>query len=108
MVKLAASSHLSMPNISRGGATSSTKEDCIELAVAINEQPCAFWDGEDGVAMGDVFDELAVNVLGEFYRPFRAARRARPTALTGECYEGRVLTAAAVYPGGAVSKDTAV
>ena len=52
---------------------SGTKEDGIELAVVLKEDPQAFWDGEDGVAVWDVFDNFAIDVLGKLDRSLRPA-----------------------------------
>ena len=43
---------------------SGTKEDGVELAVILEEDFHAFWDGEDGVAIGDIFEDLVVDVFG--------------------------------------------
>jgi hypothetical protein len=42
---------------------SGTKENSVELAVVLKEDPQAFRDCKDGVAMWDVFDNFAVNVF---------------------------------------------
>ena len=67
---------------------SGTKDNGVELAVVLKEDSQAFWDGEDGVAMGDVFDNFAVDVFptsprlrrtsGELHRSLRPARGAYP------------------------------
>ena len=55
------------------GSPGSTEQDGIEFAVVLKEDPRAFWDGKDGVAMGDIFDDFAVDVLCELHCPFRSA-----------------------------------
>ena len=87
---------------------SGTKEDGVELAVVLKEDSQAFWDGEDGVAMGDVFDNFAVDVFCELYRSLSSARGAYPPELAGECDKERVLASITVYPCGTVSEDSAV
>lgn len=72
------------------------------------EYPEAFWDSKDCMAMGDVFDNFAVNVFGELYRSLGPARGAYSSAFAGERDKERVLTAIAVYPGGTVGEDAAV
>ena len=52
----------------RERSPSGTKEYGVELAVVLKEHPQAFWDGEDGVAVGNIFDYLTVNMLCEFDR----------------------------------------
>ena len=41
----------------------SPKEDGVERAVVLKEYPKALWDSKDRMAMGDVFDNFAVDVL---------------------------------------------
>ena len=50
-----------------------TKQDGVELAVILKEDPQAFRDGEDGVAMRDVFDNFAIDVFCELYRSLCSA-----------------------------------
>ena len=49
----------------RERSPSGTKEDGVELAVVLEKHPYTFWDREDGMAMGDVFDNFAVDVFCE-------------------------------------------
>jgi hypothetical protein len=44
---------------------SSTKEDGVELAAVLKEDSLAFWDSEDCVSMGNVFDNFAIDVFCE-------------------------------------------
>ena len=44
----------------------------------------AFWDSKDRMAMGDVFDNFAVNVFGELYRSLRSTGGADPSAFIRE------------------------
>jgi hypothetical protein len=87
---------------------SGAKEDGVELAVVPKEDSQAFRDGEDGVAMRDVFDNFAVNVLGELDSSLRSTGRAHPTALAGEGDKERVLASITIHPCGTVSEDSAV
>jgi hypothetical protein len=48
-------------------AEGGTKEDGVQFAVVLKEDSQAFWDGEDGVAMGDVFDNFAGDVFCELH-----------------------------------------
>jgi hypothetical protein len=68
----------------------------------------AFWDSEDGVAMGDVFDNFAVDVFCELHRSLSSARGAYPTALARKRDQERVLASITVYPCGTVREDSAV
>ena len=52
---------------------SSTKEDGVELSVVPEEDSQSFRDGEDGVAMGDVFDNFAVDVFCELHGSLSSA-----------------------------------
>jgi hypothetical protein len=92
----------------RERSPSRPKEDGVELAVVLKEDPYTFWDGEDGVAVWDIFDNFAIDVLGELHCSLGAARGAYTTALAGEGDEERVFAAVAVTPRGAISKATAV
>jgi hypothetical protein len=85
-----------------------TKEDGVELAVVLKEGSQAFWDCKDGVAMGDVFDNFAIDVFSELDRSLSTARGTHPSAFTGERDKKRVLAAVTVYPSGTVSEDAAV
>ena len=58
----------------RERSSSGTKEYGVELAVVLKEDPYSFWDCKDGVAMGDVFDNLAVDVFCELYCSLSTAR----------------------------------
>ncbi len=87
---------------------SGTKEDSIELSVVLEKHPYTFWDSKGGVAMGNVFDDLTVNVFCELHCSLRPARGTYPPAFTGERDKKRVLAAVAVYPSGTVSEDSAV
>ena len=64
----------------RERSPSGTKEYGVELAVVLKEDSQAFWDGEDGVAMGNVIDNFAVNMLGKLHRSLSSARGAYPPA----------------------------
>ena len=96
------------PEYLRECSPSGAKEDGIELSVVLEEDSQAFWDGEDGMAMRDVFDNFAVNVLGEFYRSLRPAGGAHPPAFAGEGDKERVLAAITVYPCGTMSEESAI
>ena len=87
---------------------SGTKENGVELSVVPKEDSQAFWDGKDGVAMGDVFDDFVVDVFGELYCSLRTARGAYPPTFAGEGDKERVLAAVAIYPSGTVSEYAAV
>ena len=87
---------------------SGTKEYGVELAVVLKEDPQAFWDGEDGVAMGDVFDNFAVDVFCELYRSLSSARGTDPSAFTGERDKQRVFASITIHPSSSVSEDTAI
>ena len=52
---------------------SGTKEDGVELSVVLKEDSQAFRDGEDGVAMRDVFDNFAVDVFCELHGSLSSA-----------------------------------
>ena len=58
--------------------------------------------------MGDVFNNRAVNVLGELHCPLSPTRGAYPSAFTGERDKERVFASIAVYPSGTVSEDAAI
>ena len=58
--------------------------------------------------MGNVFDDLTVNVLSKFNRSLRPARGAYSTAFAREGDQERVLAPITVYPSGTVSEDAAV
>jgi hypothetical protein len=60
------------------------KEDRVKRAVILKEAPNAFGDSKDGMAMRDVFDNLAVNMLSELHRSFSPAGGADPTAFARE------------------------
>ena len=87
---------------------SGAKEHSVQLAVVLKEDPQAFWDCKDGVAMGDVFDNFAVNVFCELYCSFSAARGTYTSAFTGERDEERVFATITGYPSSTVSEDAAV
>lgn len=58
--------------------------------------------------MGNVFDDLTVNVLCELDCSLCPARGAYPTAFARERDEKRVLAAIAIYSSGTVSEHTAI
>jgi hypothetical protein len=60
------------------------------------------------MAMGYVFDNFTVNMLGELYRSLCSTGGAYSAAFAGERDKERVLTAVAVYPSSPVSEDSAV
>jgi hypothetical protein len=60
------------------------------------------------MAMRDVVDDFAIDVLSELYRSLCPAGWAHPSALAGEGDEKRVFASIAIHPGGAVSEDSAV
>ena len=60
------------------------------------------------MAMGNVFDDFAIDVLGKLYRSLGSTRGAYPTTLARERDKERVLASITVYPRGTVSEDPAV
>ena len=86
----------------------SPKQGGVERAVVLKEDSQAFWDRKDRMAMGDVFDNFAVDVLCELHRSLCSTGGAYPTAFARECDKQGVLTAITVYPGSTVSEDAAV
>ena len=84
------------------------KENGVELSVVPKEDSQAFRDGEDGVAMGDVFDNFAVDVFCELHGSLGSAGGADPAALARERDEERVLASITIHPRGTVSEDAAV
>jgi hypothetical protein len=87
---------------------SGTEENGVKLAVVLKEDPKAFWDREDRVAMRDVFDNFAVNMLSELYRSFGSTGGTYSAAFARECNKERVLAAVAVYPSCTVCEDATV
>ena len=87
---------------------SGTKEDGVELAVVLEKHPYTFWDRKDGVSMGCVFDDFAIDVFRKLYCSLGSARGAYPTAFAGKRDKERVLASITVYPSGTVSEDSAV
>jgi hypothetical protein len=94
------------------------KEDGVELSVVLEEDSQAFWDAKDGMAMGDIFDDLVVNRLPtsprlrrisrKLHRSLRPAGAAHPTsfvrldklttgekAIRSECWQPSQYTRAA-------------
>ena len=92
----------------RQGSPGSTEEEGVKLTVVLKEDSQAFRDGKDGMAMGDVLYDLAVDVFCELYRSFRPARRADPSALAGEGDKEGVFTSITVHSSSPVSEDSAV
>ena len=86
----------------------SLKEDSIKLAVVLKEHPKAFWDSKDRMAMRDVFDNFAIDMLSKLDCSLCSAGWTDPTTLARERDKERVLAAIAVYPGGTMSEDAAV
>jgi hypothetical protein len=79
---------------------SGTKEYGIELSVVLKEDSQSFRDGEDGVAMGDVFDNFAVDVFCELHGSLSSAggqtpRRLHENAMRSECLHPSQYTRAA-------------
>lgn len=60
------------------------------------------------MAMRDVFDNFAIDMLCKLHRSLGSAGGAYSSAFAGERDKERVLTAIAVYPSGTVSEDAAV
>ena len=58
---------------------SSTKEDGVKLAVVLEKYPYTFWDGKDGVAMGDVLLRSVPLIRMEI--PFRITPKAQRTLM---------------------------
>jgi hypothetical protein len=63
---------------------SSTEEDGVELAVVLEEYPEAFWDSKDCMAMGDVFDNFAVEMFCELNRSLGSTGGTYPSAFARE------------------------
>jgi hypothetical protein len=80
----------------------STKENGIELTVVLKEDSQAFRDGEDRVAMGDVLDHFAVDVLCKLHCPLSSAGGAYPAALAGEGDKEGVFAPVAIHSRDAV------
>ena len=60
------------------------------------------------MAMRDVFDNFAVDMLSKLHRSLGPAGGTDPTAFARECDKQGVRTAITVYPGSTVSEDAAV
>ena len=60
------------------------KEDRVKRAVILKEAPNAFGDSKDGMAMRDVFDNLAVHMLSELHGALGPAGGADPAAFARE------------------------
>ena len=70
---------------------SGTKEYGVELAVVLKEDSQAFWDGKDGVAMGDIFNDRTVNMLSKFHCSLGSTRGAHPPAFARKRDKERVF-----------------
>jgi hypothetical protein len=86
----------------------SLKEDSIKRAVVLKEYPEALGDSKDRVAMRDVFDNFAVNMLCELHRSLCSTGGTDLAAFAREGDQERVFAAITVYPSGAVSEDSTV
>ena len=59
------------------------------------------------MAMRDVFDNFAIDMLSKLHRSLGSTGGTYPSAFARERDEERVLAAITVYPGGIVSEDSA-